>query len=386
MTMNAETIVERTQITAVSIADAPVVTPPETLLQEWADKITDASGQAVEKILAMGRLLLEAKKAIKHGEWERLFKGHPQAIANPVRFSVEMARMLMKIAAHPVLSNGNYSSLLPLSWRTLHELTFIPEADLLDLLATGSLTPETTQAEVLAMRHHQPAPLTQGHLPVLDEQIHAQETVDITLLKPHPRNYREHPEDQLVHIIQSLKEHGFYRNIVVARDYTILAGHGMVQAARRLGCETVPVIVLDLDPDEPRAIKILIGDNDIGQLAEVDDQQRNDILTTLNNCGELEGTGYDALQRSALLMVTRRADVLMTADEKAEWEALGMPACEAGAPGARLMIQFRDEQDREQYVAEHAVAVTKKGVNVWSAWWPPQEPDGQCVKWVGAAS
>ncbi len=31
-------------------------------------------------------------------------------------------------------------------------------------------------------------------------------------LKPHPRNYRTHPEDQLAHLVASIEEHGFYRN------------------------------------------------------------------------------------------------------------------------------------------------------------------------------
>jgi hypothetical protein len=54
------------------------------------------------------------------------------------------------------------------------------------------------------------------------------ELIAIKELKPHPRNYRSHPEDQLVHLVNSIKQHGFYRNVVVAKDNTILAGHGVV--------------------------------------------------------------------------------------------------------------------------------------------------------------
>ena len=54
-------------------------------------------------------------------------------------------------------------------------------------------------------------------------------------LTPHPQNYRDHPQDQIAHIVRSIEEHGFYRNVVVAKDNTILAGHGVVQAAQQLG-------------------------------------------------------------------------------------------------------------------------------------------------------
>ena len=70
--------------------------------------------------------------------------------------------------------------------------------------------------------------------------------VAISGLRPHPRNYREHPEDQLEHIKASIVENGFYRNVVAARDGTILAGHGVVLAATAMGLRKVPVIRLDL--------------------------------------------------------------------------------------------------------------------------------------------
>jgi ParB-like chromosome segregation protein Spo0J len=68
------------------------------------------------------------------------------------------------------------------------------------------------------------------------------EDVALDDLKPHPRNYQQHPDDELAHIMESIKTHGFYRNVVIARDGTILAGHGVTQAARKLGYTHVPVI------------------------------------------------------------------------------------------------------------------------------------------------
>ena len=49
------------------------------------------------------------------------------------------------------------------------------------------------------------------------------ETIKLSDLKEHPRNYKTHPEDQLQHIISSIEEDGFYINIVIAKDNTLLA-------------------------------------------------------------------------------------------------------------------------------------------------------------------
>jgi hypothetical protein len=51
-----------------------------------------------------------------------------------------------------------------------------------------------------------------------------------------------------------------------------------------------------------------------------------------------------------------------------------------------MMIQFRNDEDREKFVAQCNIEVTKRGVSVWSVWWPPQGPDGEVVKWVEAES
>jgi ParB-like chromosome segregation protein Spo0J len=75
----------------------------------------------------------------------------------------------------------------------------------------------------------------------MEAKIQAVEMVPIDELRPHPRNYRVHPEDQLAHVEHSMRTNGVYRNVVAARDGTILAGHGVVLAARKIGLAEVPV-------------------------------------------------------------------------------------------------------------------------------------------------
>src|SRR5688572_27601007 len=97
-----------TKLTVKSKVVTPVVltdsdTPAsEATLEEWADKIADASRQAVEKTVDIGRVLLAAKKETKHGQWERMFRDHRHALYRPVLFTDAPTKMYMAIANHPV--------------------------------------------------------------------------------------------------------------------------------------------------------------------------------------------------------------------------------------------------------------------------------------------
>lgn len=133
------------------------------------------------------------------------------------------------------------------------------------------------------------------------------ELVSVDDLKPHPQNYREHPEEQLQHIIESIKANGFYRPIVAAQDLTILAGHGVHKAAQRMGLSPIPVRRLPLAPLSARALKILAGDNEIARLGEVNDVALADILRQIREEDALGllGTGYDEEAFTQLVLGTK---------------------------------------------------------------------------------
>lgn len=198
--------------------------------------------------------------------------------------------------------------------------------------------------------------------------------VRVDALRPHPRNYRTHPEDQLAHIERSLRLHGFYRNIVIARDGTILAGHGVVLAARRIGLEEVPVIRLDVGPDDARALQVLTGDNEIANLGDVDDRELTELLRELasEDWDLLLGTGFDEQQLAALALVTRPAEELRDLEAAGEW--LGLPGFEAKTPDPQIVVKFLSLADRDRFLAEvlgvdHHI-VKKVGEHAWTTWWP----------------
>lgn len=191
-------------------------------------------------------------------------------------------------------------------------------------------------------------------------------------LKKHPKNYQEHPDDQLEHIIASIRKHGFYRNIVIARDNTILAGHGVVAAATKMGKKRVPVIRLPLDPNDPKAIAVLTSDNEISNLAEVDDRQLTELLKNLldvDGQGALLGTGFDEMQLAGLTYVTRPKGEIGDKDVAKEW--VGMPDYIPEDKIYSLNIRFESDSERAELMdLIGATLVNKKVGEAWAIWWP----------------
>ena len=84
----------------------------------------------------------------------------------------------------------------------------------------------------------------------------------IDKLIPFARNPRTHSNAQIAQIAASIAEFGFNSPILVDSNAGIIAGHGRLLAARKLGLKEVPVIVLDhLTEAQKRAY--VIADNQL---------------------------------------------------------------------------------------------------------------------------
>ena len=89
-------------------------------------------------------------------------------------------------------------------------------------------------------------------------------------LLPYARNARTHDDGQVAKIAGSMAEFGWTVPVLVAGSGEIIAGHGRVLAARKLGLEAVPVIVLDhLTPAQRQAYRI--ADNRLTELGGWDE-------------------------------------------------------------------------------------------------------------------
>lgn len=97
-------------------------------------------------------------------------------------------------------------------------------------------------------------------------QIEYKKIVDLI---PYEKNSRVHTQAQLEQIAASIKEFGF-RNPVIVDGDNILAGHGRVEAAKKMGMVEVPTIdASDLNDEQKKAF--IIADNKIALNGEWDE-------------------------------------------------------------------------------------------------------------------
>ena len=109
---------------------------------------------------------------------------------------------------------------------------------------------------------------------------------DIATLIPYARNSRTHSDDQVAQIAASIKEFGWTNPILVDGDNGIIAGHGRIYAARKLGHTQVPVIELTGLTDAQKKAYV-IADNKLALNAGWD----NEMLAL--EIQELTDEGFD---------------------------------------------------------------------------------------------
>ena len=123
-------------------------------------------------------------------------------------------------------------------------------------------------------------------------QALAYERVKIDSLKFDPRNARKHDDRNIKAIMDSLSKFGQQKAIVVGDGGVVIAGNGTLEAAKRLGWDTIDVRRSGLKADEATAYAI--ADNRSAELAEWDDPVLGDILGELKESGwELDDLGFN---------------------------------------------------------------------------------------------
>ena len=127
------------------------------------------------------------------------------------------------------------------------------------------------------------------------------EKVSIEKLIPYARNARTHDEAQVSQIAASIKEFGFNNPILISDDYSIIAGHGRLAAARKLGLAEVPVIKLSHLSDTQRKAYVL-ADNRLALNAGWDnDLLKLELIELKAEDIDLEMLGFSAEELDGLL-------------------------------------------------------------------------------------
>ena len=136
----------------------------------------------------------------------------------------------------------------------------------------------------------------------MTEMTPTNQTIQLSEYRPHPRNYNRHPAAQVERIAHSLATFGQVRSVVVWRG-TILAGHGVVEAARSLGWGELRADVLPDEYPEHLALAYVAADNELSRLSDPDLAQLASILDEAKQTDEelLRAIGYDDKEFEELL-------------------------------------------------------------------------------------
>lgn len=112
------------------------------------------------------------------------------------------------------------------------------------------------------------------------------EKVKIDKLIPYARNSRTHSDEQVSQIAASIKEWGWTTPVLVDEDGGLIAGHGRVMAARKLGIEEVPTMTAS-GWTEAQKKAYIIADNQLPQNAGWDmDMLKVEMM-------DLDSEGFD---------------------------------------------------------------------------------------------
>jgi len=134
-----------------------------------------------------------------------------------------------------------------------------------------------------------------------DKQDAQIERVSLDKLIPYARNARTHSDAQVSQIAASIREFGFCNPVLIDKDGGIIAGHGRVLAAQKLGLKEIPTITLGHLSETQRRAYIL-ADNKLALNAGWDQEMLKVEFESLKDDGfDLTLAGFDDVELAGLL-------------------------------------------------------------------------------------
>jgi hypothetical protein len=147
------------------------------------------------------------------------------------------------------------------------------------------------------------------------------EHLSVDLLIPYVNNSRTHSDAQVLQIASSIKEFGFTNPILIDGSNGIIAGHGRVMGAKKLGIDKVPCIRLaGLTPAQIKAY--VIADNKLALNAGWDNAMLRLEFDELEELGfDLELTGFSTAEIDLLADVFAEMPQL-NSDDRAPYQQM----------------------------------------------------------------
>lgn len=133
----------------VGLAKAVSVLPG--IRRKW-DAFEGSLRKSLERAIALGQSLIDAKAKLPHGEFGKLFSDHAEPVKDALPFNSRWAQKLVKLAGHETIANASHDSHLPADLNTIYELSLMTAPALTQAIEEGRVTPQTTREEAKALR------------------------------------------------------------------------------------------------------------------------------------------------------------------------------------------------------------------------------------------
>lgn len=136
------------------------------------------------------------------------------------------------------------------------------------------------------------------------------ELVPTERLLENPKNPNRHPEAQVELLAKNIKYFGWRHPVTVSkRSGLIVAGHGRLAAAKKLGAAIVPVDYQDFNSDAEETA-VLVADNRLAELSETSEEDLRKILSELDGIVDLNLAGFSETEAEQLLRDIGSEEVL----------------------------------------------------------------------------
>ena len=190
------------------------------------------------------------------------------------------------------------------------------------------------------------------------------ESVPVSDLKEYEKNSRTHSDDQVAKIAASVEEFGFTNPILIDESNGGIAGHGRLQAAKRINMGEVPCIRLaHLSESQKRAY--VIADNKIAESGGWDDEMlKMEIMELAQDDYDLKLTGFDEAGLDSILAISE--EVMEAVQKKRDHRETGHS--QQDTVRQVILIYTSDEYPRvmeamREYAEEHGLSSNTEVVN-----------------------
>jgi len=151
-------------------------------------------------------------------------------------------------------------------------------------------------------------------------------TIPIDDLKPYAHNPKTHPAEQVEKIARSIEEFSFLVPVLIDADNSIIAGHGRLLAARKLGLDEIPTICVDhLTEAQIRAYRI--ADNRLTESSWDLELLESEISILQDMDFDIDLTGFDDIEIGELFPTDPEPEDF---DAEAAMDGVSVPLVQAG--------------------------------------------------------